>query len=126
MTLEEYLLKKNTMARNFKELRAKMDPERRARVEQRVTEALKAMPLDGLRDARDLTQTQLAQVFHVSQGAVSKVERRTDMYISTLRSYVRAIGGDLQIRAVFPEGDVLIDQFEDLKASSKSNPRAVI
>jgi len=56
--------------------------------------SLKAMPLDGLRDARDLTQTQLAQVLHVSQGAVSKVERRTDMYISTLRSYVRAIGGD--------------------------------
>jgi len=42
------------------------------------------------------------------------------MYISTLRSYVRAIGGDLQIRAVFPEGDVLIDQFEDLKSDNKS------
>src|ERR1039457_6738005 len=113
------------MARNFKEIREKMEPGGRARVEKRVQEALKAMPLDELREARDLTQTQLAQVFHVSQGAVSKVERRTDMYISTLRSYVRAIGGDLQIRAVFPEGDVLIDQFEDLKASSKSNPRAV-
>jgi DNA-binding transcriptional regulator YiaG len=100
-------VEENKMARNFKELRAKMDPERRARVEQRVTEALKAMPLDGLRDARDLTQTQLAQVLHVSQGAVSKVERRTDMYI-------------------FPEGDVLIDQFEDLKASSKNNPRASV
>jgi len=117
--LEEY-----EMARNFKELRAKMDPERRARVEQRVTEALKAMPLEGLRDARELTQTQLAQVLHVSQGAVSKVERRTDMYISTLRSYVRAIGGDLQIRAVFPEGDVLIDQFEDLNPAGRANAAA--
>ena len=112
------------MARNFKELRAKMDPERRARVEQRVTEALKAMPLEGLRDARELTQAQLAQVLHVSQGAVSKVERRTDMYISTLRSYVRAIGGDLQIRDVFPEGDFLIDQFEDLNTASKSSTNA--
>jgi len=102
------------MARNFKELRAKMDPESRARVEQRVQEALKAMPLEGLREARELTQTQLAQILRVSQGAVSKVERRADMYISTLRSYVRAIGGDLQIRAVFPEGDVLIDQFQGL------------
>jgi DNA-binding XRE family transcriptional regulator len=108
------------MARNFKELQAKMAPKRRARVEQRMQEALKAMPLEGLRDAREMTQTQLAKVLHVSQGAVSKVERRTDMYISTLRSYIRAIGGDLQIRAVFPEGDVLIDQFEDLEAESSS------
>jgi transcriptional regulator with XRE-family HTH domain len=102
------------MARNFKELREKMDPVRRTRVEKRVKEALRAMPLDELREARELTQVQLAQVLQVSQGAVSKVERRADMYISTLRSYVRAIGGDLQIRAVFPEGEVVIDQFEDL------------
>jgi hypothetical protein len=46
------------------------------------------------------------------------------MYISTLRSYVRAIGGDLQIRAVFPEGDVLIDQFEDLKTDGKTGANA--
>src|SRR5258708_5767859 len=97
------------IARNFKELRVKMNPERRERVELGVQEAPKAMPLEGLREARELTQTQLAHVPHVSQGAVSKVERRADMYISTLRSYVRAIGGDLQIRAVFPEGDVVID-----------------
>lgn len=102
------------MARNFKELRSRMEPERRARVEQRVKDALKAMPLEELREARELTQNQLAKVLHVSQGAVSKVERRADMYVSTLRSYVRAIGGDLQIRAVFPEGEVLINQFEDL------------
>lgn len=103
------------MARNFRELQEKMEPERRDRVELRVREALRAMPLEGLREARELTQTQLAQVLRVTQGAVSKVERRTDMYISTLRSYVRAIGGDLEIRAVFPEGDVVIDQFEGLK-----------
>jgi DNA-binding transcriptional regulator YiaG len=109
------IAEEKAMARNFNELRAKMDPERRAAVEKRVQEALKAMPLDDLRTARDLTQAQLAQVLNVSQGAVSKVERRTDMYISTLRSYITAMGGDLQIRAVFPEGVVLINQFEDLK-----------
>lgn len=108
------------MPRNFKELQAKMDPARRERVERRVEEALRAMPLEGLRDARELTQSQLAQVLGVSQGAVSKVERRTDMYISTLRSYVRAIGGDLQIRAVFPEGDIVIDQFGDLPAAGET------
>ena len=111
------------MARNFEELRAKMDPKSRARVEQRVREALKAMPLDELREARELTQNQLARVLHVSQGSVSKVERRADMYISTLRSYVRAIGGDLQIRAVFPEGEVLISQFEDLDPANKRDAK---
>jgi transcriptional regulator with XRE-family HTH domain len=102
------------MARNFNELRDKMHPDRRSRNEARVKAAIAAMPLDELREARALTQTQLAQVLHVSQGAVSKVERRTDMYISTLRSYVRAMGGDLQMRVVFPDGEVIIDQFQDL------------
>ena len=77
--------------------------------EQRVS----AMPLDALRDAKQLTQVQMAQLLKISQGAVSKVERRTDMFVSTLRNYVRAIGGDLEIRAVFPDGDVLIDQFSE-------------
>jgi DNA-binding XRE family transcriptional regulator len=102
------------MARNFKELRDRMDPGRRARNEARVKAAVAALPLDEPREARSLTQTQLAEILHVSQGAVSKVERRADMYISTLRSYVRAMGGDLQMRAVFPEGEVIIDQFKDL------------
>jgi len=106
------------MARNFKELRARMSPESRARVEARVKKALKEMPLDELREARELTQNQLAQSLNVSQGAISKVERRTDMYISTLRSYVRAVGGDLQIRAVFPDGEVVINQFADIAPES--------
>ena len=90
-----------------------------------------AMPLDALRDARQLTQVQMAQLLQISQGAVSKVERRTDMFVSTLRNYVRAIGGDLEIRAVFPEGDVLIDQFSstrrrDHSASRKRDDRKVV
>ena len=107
------------MARNFNELRAKMSPESRARVEERVKATLAAMPLEELREARELTQTQLAQVLQVSQGAVSKVERRADMYISTLRSYISAMGGDLQIRAVFPDGEVIINQFAEIGARSE-------
>jgi hypothetical protein len=48
------------------------------------------------------------------------VERRTDMFVSTLRNYVRAIGGDLEIRAVFPEGNVLIDQFSESRRQEHS------
>jgi transcriptional regulator with XRE-family HTH domain len=102
------------MARNFKELQAKMSPERQARVEERVTQALAAMALDELREARRMTQVQLATVLRVDQGSVSRMERRTDMYISTLRSYVEAMGGALQIRAVFPDGEVQISQFKDI------------
>jgi len=103
------------MARNFNELRDKMSPESRAAVEERVRQTLAAMPMDELREARALTQTQLASVLNVTQGAVSKVERRADMYISTLRSYVRAMGGDVQIRAIFLDGEVIINQFQDLE-----------
>jgi DNA-binding XRE family transcriptional regulator len=102
------------MARKFSELYEKMSPESRARVEERVKATLAAMPLEELREARELTQTQLAQILQVSQGAVSKVERRADMYISTLRSYIAAMGGDLQIRAVFPDGEVIINQFAEI------------
>ncbi len=101
------------MARNFKELQSRMSPERRARVDERVRKAISEMALDELRSARQLTQTELAEVLRVDQGSISKLERRTDMYISTLRRYVEAMGGSLQIRAVFPEGEVQITQFQD-------------
>src|ERR1700726_3286968 len=103
------------MIRNANDLSDTKDLDCLGEEELRVEETLTAMPLEGLRDAKQLTQVQMAQLLKISQGAVSKVERRTDMFVSTLRNYVRAIGGDLQIRAVFPDGDVLIDQFSEVK-----------
>ena len=47
------------------------------------------------------------------QGEISRVERRTDIYISTLSQYVRALGGKLEIRAIFPDSEIRITQFED-------------
>jgi DNA-binding XRE family transcriptional regulator len=104
------------MARNFRELEAKMSPERRARVAARVKEELRKMPLHQLRNAREMTQTRLAEVLEMDQGNISKLEKRTDMYLSTLRSYVEAMGGTLEIRAVFPDGDVKIDLLNKLSA----------
>ena len=109
------------VAKNFKELQESMSPERRARVEARVNEALKTLALDELREARKLTQTQLATLLEVDQGSVSKMERRTDMYISTLRSYIEAMGGALHIRAVFPDGEVQIHQFGDVRNETKGD-----
>jgi DNA-binding XRE family transcriptional regulator len=99
--------------RNFKELEARMSPEARARVDARVKETLANMALDELRAARELTQQNLAQILNVNQAAISKLERRTDMYVSTLARFIKAMGGTLEIRAVFPNGAVRITQFSD-------------
>jgi len=90
------------MARPFSELYDKMSPERRARVEALVREDLKKIALSELRKARKLTQTAVAEQLRIDQGAVSKIERQSNMYIETLRSYIEAVGGKLELRAVFP------------------------
>ena len=101
------------MARKFDTLRSKMSPEARARVRAKSKALIAEMPLHELRAARSLTQEKLAEQLHVNQAAVSKLERRADMYVSTLRGYVRAMGGELEIVARFPDGEVRIDQFDD-------------
>jgi transcriptional regulator with XRE-family HTH domain len=106
------------MARPFKELKEKMSPESLDRANQKAQEMLAAMPLQELRQARMLSQEQLAKALHLKQPSISKLEKRTDMYISTLRGFVKAMGGDLEIVARFPEGSVRISQFEDLDTAT--------
>jgi transcriptional regulator with XRE-family HTH domain len=102
------------MARNYKELKAKMNPADVAENRQRVREELQRMALDELRNAKQLTQADMAELLNVPQSSISRIEQRTDMYLSTLRSYVQAMGGVLQIQAVFPEGGaVIINRFGD-------------
>jgi DNA-binding XRE family transcriptional regulator len=98
--------------KNFKTLREKMSPESRERSRALAAKYRAEMPLDELREAREMTQQTLAQILKVNQAAVSKMERRTDMYVSTLREFIRAMGGDLKITAEFPDGAVQINQFE--------------
>ena len=102
------------MARNFKELQAKMDPASLAENEQRVREELQRMALDELRSAKKLTQADLAEMLGVPQSSISRIEQRADMYLSTLRNYIHAMGGVLQIQAIFPDGGaVVINRFGD-------------
>ena len=76
------------------------------------------MALDELREALNLTQEHLAKTLGVKQSSISKMERRADMYVSTLESMVRAMGGALRIEAVFPDhGRVQITQFRKLRKS---------
>jgi DNA-binding XRE family transcriptional regulator len=104
------------MARKWSELEAKMGPERVAASRARAKKIIEEMPLQQLRNARQMTQTRLAEVLEMDQGNISKLEKRTDMYLSTLRSYIEAMGGALEIRAVFPDGDVKIDLLNKLSA----------
>lgn len=102
------------MAKKFSELRAKMSPEARARVDARVQAALQEMPLNELRRARELAQKTVGDLLGMAQPEVSKLEQRSDALISTVRHYIEAMGGELDIVARFREGDVRITQFGDL------------
>lgn len=102
------------MARKFSELEAKMSPESRARSDAIHRRLLAELPLAELRQARGLSQKMLAEVLHVQQPAIAKLEKRTDMYISTLRSHIEAMGGELEVIARFPEGAVKITNFSEL------------
>lgn len=102
------------MAKKISELYAKVSPERRARIEARTQEMMAEMPLQELRQARGLSQKMLAELLHVQQPSIAKLEKRTDMYISTLRSHIEAMGGELDVVARFPEGSVKISNFSDI------------
>jgi len=106
------------VAKNFKELRAGMSAEARAVSKAEHSRLAEEMSLHQLRKARELTQTKIAGELHMGQGDVSKLERRTDMYVSTLAGYLQAVGADLEIRAVFPDGRaVKITQFSEQPAT---------
>lgn len=96
---------------SFSTLRKRMSPEaqERARVK---SEALETdMALAELRRAMELSQEELAAILHINQASVAKMEKRTDMYIGTLRRFIQAMGGELDIVARFPDRQIKIDQF---------------
>ena len=100
------------MAKKFSELRARMSPEAQARAAARTEAMLVEMQLQALRMARKVTQLEVAKAMNVEQAAVSKLERREDMYVSTLREYVKALGGELKLVASFPDAEIQVHPFE--------------
>ncbi len=91
-----------------------MSPESQARARARTNVMLQEMHMGELRRARELSQAELAEKLGTTQPKVSEMEHRTDMYLSTMRRYVEAMGGELDIVARFPDSNVRIRQFEDL------------
>ena len=113
------------MAKSFNSLVGKMSRESQARIRGRIAEASQEMALQEVRQALELTQQQLADTLEMNQAAVSKLEHQSDMYISTLRKFLAAMGGSLRIVATFPEGEIVINQFEDLLRKTSSQGKGL-
>jgi hypothetical protein len=103
------------MAIRLDDYLAKLPKKRQRAIQKRAAELIaEEATLRQLREARQRSQVEMAKKLHIKQAAVSKLERRTDMYLSTLRSYIEAMGGKLEIIARFPNKAVRIKQLEML------------
>jgi transcriptional regulator with XRE-family HTH domain len=100
------------MAKSFKTLRNKMSAEARGRSEVLADDLRKEMRLAELRSALGVSQDELGRLLERKQAAISRLERRSDMHVSTLREFVKALGGRLELIASFPDGSYHIKQFE--------------
>src|SRR5205085_5449274 len=84
-------------------------PARRRKIETRAAQLIaEEMSLRALRQAHKLTQVRLAKRLGISQDGVSRIEKRSDLLISTLRGYVQAIGGRLSLVAEFPDRQPIV------------------
>ena len=108
--------------RSFAELRARMSTEAQSRAEAEALQLCKEMDLAEVRRALQLSQKELADTLHVGQAAIAKIEKRTDMYVSTLRRFIEAMGGELEIVVRFPDHAVRIRNFQDIRLNVPSEP----
>ena len=92
------------MPTNVNEVIRRLSPARRKKVEKRAAELIaEEMTRQELRRARERTQVQVAKALGITQDSVSRLEQRSDLLLSTLRSYVEALGGSLSLVAEFPD-----------------------
>jgi len=92
------------MTVSLDDMMAGLAPERRRRIEERAAELIaEEMTLRELRKARALTQASVARELGISQDAISRLEKRSDLLLSTLRRTVEAMGGSLSLIARFPD-----------------------
>lgn len=92
------------MARTLKEKMEKLPVARRQKINARAQELIaEEVTLRDLRKALDLTQMDLSKKLHMNQESISRLERRSDLLLSTLVSYIRAMGGELSLTVKFPK-----------------------
>lgn len=106
------------MSKKWRDLKKRMSPAAQARIDARVRKTLKSLPLVEIRKAIGLTQAEIAKRLAQSQGSVSKIENAADMYLSTLRKFIEAMGGELKLTATFAKGRTFeIDHIAELVAA---------
>ncbi len=94
---------------NLERIRKKLSSSRRKKVEARAAQLIaEEMTLQELRRARKLTQVRMAKELGISQDGISKLEKRSDLLLSTLRKTVEAMGGSLSLVAEFPDRDPVV------------------
>jgi DNA-binding XRE family transcriptional regulator len=112
------------MGRNLNQIIAELPPERQERIEARYQEL--KQEVEGLRELRQIAgkaQLDIAHALNIKQPSVSKIEKQTDMYLSTLRSYVEAIGGKLELVVKLPKHPALhLQQLGDVLQTSDIAP----
>jgi transcriptional regulator with XRE-family HTH domain len=106
---------------NFNELRGRMSPARRARNKRAVKTQMRRMLLAELRRLAGVTQVELAASMGIKQPTLSHLESRNDMQLSTLRRIVEALGGELEIIATLPSGQVSLSQFKHPRRKLQSS-----
>lgn len=113
------------MATSWKDIKHKFSEQRHDQIKHEAAAELKRIGFDKLRLARQQTQVALAERLDIPQNAVSRMERRTDLLLSTLRSYVEGLGGKLELRVIFPDGEFVLDTLGPArrKKSSRTNAR---
>jgi transcriptional regulator with XRE-family HTH domain len=106
------------------EILSRMPAERRAKIAARAKDLIaEEMTLQDLRKAQKFTQEQMAAALHIGQDSVSRIEKRSDFLLSTLRTYVAAMGGSLDLVVRFADRPpVVLSSFEEL-AQTPSTPR---
>jgi transcriptional regulator with XRE-family HTH domain len=113
------------MGRNLKQIIAALPTDRQARIDARYREMKDEV--EGLRELRQIAgkaQAEIATTLNIKQPSVSKIESQADMYLSTLRSYVEAIGGELDLMVRLPKRRVLRIQHLGDVLAARSKPRA--
>jgi hypothetical protein len=112
------------MAIKWNDLKHKSSAEIRANLKREADAELERIGFHKLRQARQQTQVAIAERLNIAQGAVSRMERQSDFLLSTLREYVSALGGQLELRVVFPDGNFVIETLAPAakKRSSRVRP----
>ncbi|MGD0546548.1 MAG: XRE family transcriptional regulator [Terracidiphilus sp.] len=116
------------MTVSLEEMLAELPTDRRERIEQRAAEMIaEELNLREVRRVRKLTQARLSKKLKIGQEGVSRIEKRTDLYLSTLRSYVEGVGGELTLMVKFPDRPpVILTGFGDNSDRKKAKKKAKV